>query len=142
MTLHTKLAGRCPAALGSTDKVVNMTTRRSRRQRSRQSSSSSDSSQFVARTVCFDRRYTAEFTGAPQVVAGPAAVLLGDVDNDPSGDVEIVVGGMDGTLAVFKGVNSTGQPFLTSSGTTIVTTCCYSRCCLCCTILYCTILRR
>lgn len=44
-------------------------------------------------------------------------MLLGNVDNDPNGDVEIAVGGMDGTLAVFKGGRFTGPPFLFATGT-------------------------
>lgn len=70
---------------------------------------------LVARTIVLSQECTTVFRGAPSV-AGPAAVLLGNIDNDPKGEVEIAVGGLDGRLAIFKGGHFTGTPFLVASG--------------------------
>ncbi|CAM9200039.1 unnamed protein product [Ectocarpus fasciculatus] len=68
----------------------------------------------LARTVC-QSRHTTVFEGAP-VVSGSAAVLLGDVDNDPQAERELAVGGVDGTLAVFKAGHTTPGPYFIASG--------------------------
>lgn len=49
-------------------------------------------------------------------MSGSAAVLLGDVDNDPRAEIELAVGGIDGTIAVFKAEHPTVGPYLTASG--------------------------
>ncbi|CAB1099680.1 unnamed protein product [Ectocarpus sp. CCAP 1310/34] len=69
----------------------------------------------LARTVCQSRQQTTVFEGAP-VVSGSAAVLLGDVDNDPQAERELAVGGVDGTLAVFKVGHPTPGPYFMASG--------------------------
>ncbi|CAM9238514.1 unnamed protein product [Ectocarpus sp. 8 AP-2014] len=69
----------------------------------------------LARTVCQSRQQTTVFEGAP-VVSGSAAVLLGDVDNDPEAERDLAVGGVDGTLAVFKVGHPTPGPYFVASG--------------------------
>lgn len=56
------------------------------------------------------------------MVCGSAAVLLGDVDNDLKAD--LAVGGVDGTLALFKAEHLSAGPYLVSSGTSLVLICC------------------
>lgn len=68
----------------------------------------------IARSVCYTREQTTVFERAP-IVSGSAAVLLGDVDNDPRSEIELAVGGVDGTLAVFKVGYPT--PYLVATGT-------------------------
>ncbi|CAM9136944.1 unnamed protein product [Scytosiphon promiscuus] len=65
----------------------------------------------LARSVCYTRQQTTVFERAP-IVSGSAAVLLGDVDNDPRSEIELAVGGVDGTLAVFKVGHPTCGPYL------------------------------
>lgn len=77
---------------------------------------------LVTRSVVFALEYTTVFRGAPPVV-GPAALLLGNIDNDPKGEVEVAVGGVDGRLVIFKGgSSSTSAPFLVASGMGCVVT--------------------
>ena len=71
---------------------------------------------ILAKSVCFTQQQTTVFEGAP-IVSGSAAVLLGDVDNDPRADIEVAVGGIDGTIAVFKAGLHTTRAYLTASGT-------------------------
>lgn len=68
-----------------------------------------------AKSVCFTQQQTTVFEGAP-IVSGSAAVLLGDVDNDPRAEIEVAVGGIDGTIAVFKAGHHTTGAYLTASG--------------------------
>lgn len=77
--------------------------------------------ELVTRSVVFALEYTTVFRGAPPVV-GPAALLLGNIDNDPKGEVEVAVGGVDGRLVIFKGGSSTSAPFLVASGIGCVVT--------------------
>lgn len=70
---------------------------------------------MLARSVCYARQHTTVFEGAP-TVSGSAAVLLGDVDNDPQAEFELAVGGVDGTLAVFKTGHPTPGPYFEASG--------------------------
>lgn len=76
---------------------------------------SSGNKGIFSRCVCFTQQHTTVFEGAPRQIL-PSAVLLGDVDNDPKGDIELVVGGADGTLAVFKAGHPTPGPYLEASG--------------------------
>lgn len=69
----------------------------------------------TGRSVSFAHQQTTVFPGAP-TVSGSAAVLLGDVDNDAKAEIELVVGGVDGTLAVFKAGYSTEGAYLIASG--------------------------
>lgn len=69
----------------------------------------------LARSVCYTRQQTTVFEHAP-IVSGSAAVLLGDVDNDPRSEIELAVGGVDGTLAVFKVGHPTRGPYLVATG--------------------------
>lgn len=73
---------------------------------------------ILARSVCFTQQQTTVFEGAP-IVSGSAAVLLGDVDNDPRAEIEVAVGGIDGTIAVFKAGHPTTGAYLTASGAAI-----------------------
>lgn len=70
---------------------------------------------ILARSVCFTQQQTTVFEGAP-IVSGSAAVLLGNVDNDPRAEIEVAVGGIDGTMAVFKAGHPTMGAYLTASG--------------------------
>lgn len=70
---------------------------------------------IFSRSVSFRQQQTVVFHGGPMDVL-PSAVLLGDVDNDHRGDAEVAVGGVDGTLAVFKASHVTSGPYLLSSG--------------------------
>ncbi|CAM9138999.1 unnamed protein product [Phaeothamnion confervicola] len=63
------------------------------------------------RSICLTHQDTLLFE-FPSTIAGPAAITLGDADND--GGIELVVGGLDGTLAVFKGWQE--QPAYVASG--------------------------
>lgn len=69
----------------------------------------------LARSVCYTRQHTTVFERAP-IVSGSAAVLLGNVTNNPHGEIELAVGGVDGRLAVFKAGHSTPGPFFEASG--------------------------
>lgn len=83
---------------------------------------------MCARLVCYTHQQTTVFEGAP-MVAGPAAVLLGDVDNDLKAEVEVAVGGVDGTLAVFKAGHPKAGPYLAASGTAAAHTFLDEACC-------------
>ena len=50
--------------------------------------------------VSFVERLVLPFSGN----VFPSALIIADVDNDPYHDNEIVVGNVDGKLAIFKGV--------------------------------------
>ncbi|CAN0159603.1 unnamed protein product, partial [Discosporangium mesarthrocarpum] len=68
------------------------------------------------RSVCFTHQEASVFEGSP-MVAGPAALLFGNVDNDPQGGLELAVGGVDGTLVVFKAPETTAFFRATGLGT-------------------------
>jgi len=70
---------------------------------------------IFSRSMSFRQQQTVVFHGGPRDVL-PSAVLLGDVDNDHRGDAEVAVGGVDGTLAIFKTSHVTSGPYLLSSG--------------------------
>lgn len=70
---------------------------------------------LFSRPVCFAHQQTTVFKGAP-AASGPAAVILGNIDNDLKGEIEVAVGGVDGTLAVFKAAHPSAGPYLTASG--------------------------
>lgn len=84
---------------------------------------------ILARSVCYPRQHTTVFEGAP-IVSGSAAVLLGDVDNDPQSEIELAVAGVNGTLAVFKTGHPTPGPYFEASGTLSFTDCACSSTCL------------
>lgn len=70
---------------------------------------------LLARSVCYTRKQTTVFEGAP-IVSGSAAVLLGNVTNNNGGEVELAVGGVNGKLAVFKADHSTPGPYFEATG--------------------------
>jgi Integrin-alpha FG-GAP repeat-containing protein 2 len=71
------------------------------------------------RSVCFTHQQTAIFSFQGSI-AGPDAVLLGDVDNDPRGDEELVIGSVEGDLAVFRG-SQQPEPCMKASGLGTIT---------------------
>ncbi|CAM9912702.1 unnamed protein product [Choristocarpus tenellus] len=69
------------------------------------------------RSVCFTHQETSVFQGAP-MVGGNHSLLFGNVDNDPNGTLDLAVGGVDGTLVVFKAAPGThdSAPFFKATG--------------------------
>jgi Integrin-alpha FG-GAP repeat-containing protein 2 len=76
-------------------------------------------SMYHERSVCFTHQQTAIFRFEGNI-AGPDAVLLGDVDNDPLEDEELVIGSVDGDLAVFRG-SQQPEPCMKASGLGTIT---------------------
>lgn len=78
-----------------------------------------ETSDISVREVSFAHQEAAVFQFT-SVLAGPSAVLLGDADNDPHGESELVVGGLDGTVSLFS-VNKQPQASMTATGLGTIT---------------------